>query len=128
MLHNMLKILIADDHEFIRKGLKQILIDEFSPVHIGEAEDTNKLLELASMEEWNIIISDISMPGKGGLEALAILKKQQPHIPVLMLSIYPKDQYADNVLSAGAAGYLNKDSAPAELVQAVKAILYEGTL
>ena len=55
MLHNMLKILIADDHEFIRKGLKQILIDEFSPVHIGEAEDTNKLLELASMEDWNII-------------------------------------------------------------------------
>ncbi|MFT3948713.1 MAG: response regulator transcription factor [Agriterribacter sp.] len=119
----MLKILIADDHEFIRKGLKQILVDEFSPVQIAEAEDTEKLLELAPTEEWNIIISDISMPGKGGLEALAILKKKQPHIPVLILSIYPKDQYAANVLSAGAAGYLNKDSAPAELVQAVKEIL-----
>ena len=123
MLFIMLKILIADDHEFIRKGLKHILIDEFSPVHIGEAENTIKLLELASIEAWNIIISDISMPGKGGLEALAILKEQQPHIPVLILSIYPKDQYADNVLSAGAAGYLNKDAAPAELVQTVKAIL-----
>ena len=119
----MLKILIADDHEFIRKGLKQILFDEFSPIYIGEAADTDALLELAPTEEWNIIISDISMPGKGGLEALSILKKQLPHIPVLILSIYPKDQYADNVMSAGAAGYLNKDSAPAELVQAVKSIL-----
>ncbi|MCC6286538.1 MAG: response regulator transcription factor [Chitinophagaceae bacterium] len=119
----MLKILIADDHEFIREGLKKILIDEFSPVHIGEAEDTDRLLALAPTEEWNIIISDISMPGKGGIEALSILKEQQPHIPVLILSIYPKDQYADNVLNAGAAGYLNKDSAPAELVQVVKEIL-----
>lgn len=119
----MLKILIADDHEFIRKGLKQILVDEFSPVYIGEAEDTNALLELAPTEEWNIIISDISMPGKGGLEALGIISKQQPHIPVLILSIYPKDQYEDNVMAAGAAGYLNKDAAPAELVRTVKSIL-----
>lgn len=119
----MLKILIADDHEFIRKGLKQILADEFSPVYIGEAEDTDKLLELAPTDEWDIIISDISMPGKGGIEALSILKKQQPQTPVLMLSIYPKDQYADNVMAAGAAGYMNKDSDPTELVQVVKDIL-----
>lgn len=122
----MLKILIADDHEFIRKGLKQILVDEFSPVYIGEAEDTDALLELAPTEEWSIIISDISMPGKGGLEALAIIKKDQPHVPVLMLSIYPKDQYADNVMAAGASGYLNKDSAPTELVRTVKSILEKG--
>ncbi len=119
----MLKILIADDHEFIRKGVRQLLTDEFSPVYIIEAEDTNKLLELAPTEEWDIIISDISMPGKGGIDALCTLKKQQPHIPVLMLSIYPKDQYADNVIAAGAAGYLNKDSDPAELVHTVKLIL-----
>lgn len=119
----MLKILIADDHEFIRKGLMQILVDEFPSIYISEAEDTDKLLELVPAEKWDIIISDISMPGKGGLEALSIIKQKYPQIPVLILSIYPKDQYADSVMAAGAAGYLNKDSAPAELVQAVKLIL-----
>jgi len=119
----MLRILIADDHEFIRKGLKQILFDEFPSLHIEEAQDTDGLLDLAFSGEWDIIISDISMPGAGGLEALYIIKQKLPHTPVLLLSIYPEDQYAGNVLAAGASGYLNKDSAPAELVNATKIIL-----
>ncbi|MFT3702675.1 MAG: response regulator transcription factor [Agriterribacter sp.] len=119
----MLRILIADDHEFIRKGLKQILFDEFTSIHIEEAEDTDRLLELAFAKQWDIIISDISMPGVGGLEALYIIKQRMPTVPVLLLSIYPEDQYAGNVLAAGASGYLNKDSAPAELVNATRTIL-----
>lgn len=119
----MLRILIADDHEFIRKGLKQILFDEFTSLHIEEAEDTDSLLKLAFSGHWDIIISDISMPGVGGLEALYIIKERLPTVPVLLLSIYPEDQYAGNVLAAGASGYLNKDSAPAELVNATKIIL-----
>jgi len=112
----MLRILIADDHEFIRKGIKQILFDEFDQLYVKEAEDTDGLLDLAFAEEWDIIISDISMPGKGGLEALQVIKDKSPAVPVLLLSIY-------NVLSAGASGYLNKDSAPAELASAIKTIL-----
>lgn len=119
----MLKILIADDHEFIRKGIKQILFDEFDQLHIEEAGDTDGLLRLAFADKWDIIISDIAMPGKGGLEALQIIKDQCPTIPVLLLSIYPEDQYADKVLNAGASGYLNKDSAPACLATAIKTIL-----
>jgi DNA-binding NarL/FixJ family response regulator len=119
----MLRILIADDHEFIRKGIKQILFDEFDQLYIKEAEDTDGLLDLAFAEEWDIIVSDISMPGRGGLEALQVIKDKSPAVPVLLLSIYPEDQYADNVLSAGASGYLNKDSAPAELASAIKIIL-----
>ncbi|MBS1748763.1 MAG: response regulator transcription factor [Bacteroidetes bacterium] len=119
----MLKILIADDHEFIRNGIKQILFDEFDLLHVEEAADTEELLNLAFADEWDIIISDISMPGKGGIEALQIIKEQSPSVPVLLLSIYPEDQYADKVLAAGASGYLNKDSAPNDLVAVVKTIL-----
>ncbi len=119
----MLRILIADDHEFIRNGIKQILFDGFDQLHVEEAGDTDGLLKLAFAGVWDIIISDISMPGKGGLEALQIIKKSNPSVPVLLLSIYPEDQYAEKALAAGAAGYLNKDSAPNDLVAVVKTIL-----
>ena len=119
----MLRILIADDHEFIRKGLKQILTEEYPDVYIGEAEDTGTLLSMVSSEPWNLVVSDISMPGGGGLEALNSIKQQLPEMPVLVLSIYPEDQFALRVLLAGASGYLNKDSAPETLLKAVKDIL-----
>lgn len=121
----MLRILIADDHEFIRDGLKQILSDEFPSIHIGEAEDTGTLIEAALAQNWDLVISDISMPGGGGLEALSVIKKQLPALPVLVLSIYPEDQYANRVMVAGASGYLNKDAAPEELVKKVKSIIDE---
>jgi DNA-binding NarL/FixJ family response regulator len=119
----MLRILIADDHEFIRKGLKQILAEEYPDVYIGEAEDTATTLSMAFSESWDLVITDISMPGGGGLEALNHIKRQLPEIPVLVLSIYPEDQFALRVLLAGASGYLNKDSAPETLLKAVKDIL-----
>ncbi|MBX2920795.1 MAG: response regulator transcription factor [Chitinophagaceae bacterium] len=119
----MLRILIADDHAFIRKGLVQILTDEFMSIYVEEAEDTQALLELAFKQPWDLIISDISMPGGGGLEALGIIKEKLPGQLVLILSIYPEDQYALRVMLAGAAGYLNKDAAPEDLVVAVKRVL-----
>lgn len=119
----MLRILIADDHAFIRKGLVQILTDEFMPIYIKEAEDTSALLKQAFVQPWDLIISDISMPGGGGLEALSIIKEKLPEQLILILSIYPEDQYALRVMLAGAAGYLNKDAAPEDLVTAVKKVL-----
>lgn len=118
----MMRILIADDHAFIRKGLVQILSDEFTDLYIGEAEDTYVLIDKALAEPWDLVISDISMPGGGGLEALSVIKAKLPDMPVLILSIYPEDQYALQVINAGAAGYLNKDAAPEELVVAVNTV------
>ncbi len=119
----MLRILIADDHEIVRRGLKQILLEGFSFVHIEEANDGPSLAEKALSEEWDIVVSDLAMPGGGGLEALRRIKEQRPELPVLFLSIYPEEQYALNVIKSGAAGYLNKDAAPEELVNAVQRIL-----
>ena len=119
----MLRMLIADDHEIVRRGLKQILAEGFAFAHIDEAGDCPTLVHKALGEEWDIIVSDLAMPGGGGLEALKQIKKVSPEMPILILSIYPEDQYALRVLKAGASGYLNKDAAPEELVIAVQRIL-----
>ena len=119
----MLRFLIADDHEIVRRGLKQLLLEEFSFAKIEEAGDTTTLISKALKGEWNIVISDLAMPGGGGLEALRKIKEELPNLPVLILSIYPADQYALRVIKAGAAGYVNKDTAPDELVKAVQHIL-----
>lgn len=119
----MLKILIADDHEIVRRGLKQILLEEFPDAKIDEAGDIDTLISKAVSETWDIVISDLSMPGGGGLEALLKIRKQVPELPVLIISIYPEDLYALRVLKAGASGYLNKNAASDELVKAVKRIL-----
>ena len=119
----MLNILIADDHEIVRRGLKQILLEGFAFSNIEEAADCPGLVAKALSGTWDIIVSDLAMPGGGGLEALKQIKKESPTLPVLILSIYPEDQYALRVLKAGASGYLNKDAAPEELVTAVQRIL-----
>lgn len=119
----MIHILIADDHMVVRKGLKQILLEEFLDANVEEASNGNELLKKINLEKWNIVICDLSMPGRGGLEVLKQLKQEQPRLPVLILSMHPEDQYAIRVLRAGASGYLTKESAPAELVKAVKQIL-----
>src|SRR5690242_7412136 len=107
----MLRILIADDHEIVRRGIKQILQEGLS------------FLEIAKAENWDIIISDISMPGGGIMSALPKIKEQKPHQPVLIITIYPEEQYAVKLFRMGAAGYLNKDAATEELLKAVKIIL-----
>jgi DNA-binding NarL/FixJ family response regulator len=119
----MVKILIADDHTVVRRGLKEILLEEFPSAFIDEVADAEELIKKVMKNEWDVIISDLSMPGRSGLESLQQIKQYHPKLPVLILSVYPEDQYAIRVLKAGASGYLNKDLAPEELVKAVNCVL-----
>jgi two-component system, NarL family, invasion response regulator UvrY len=119
----MMRILIADDHTIVRRGIIQILLNDFPSATIEEASTAEELIEKAVKGKWDIIITDISMPGRSGLEALHQIKLSAPNLPVLILSMYPEEQYAIRVLKAGAAGYLNKEVAPAQLIKAVKKIL-----
>lgn len=119
----MLRILIADDHDLILKGLKQILKEAFPSALIEEVKNAEGVFKKAIQQEWDIVISDISMPGRGGLDMLHDLKESFPKMPVLILSVHPEEQYAMRVLRAGAAGYLSKGSANDELVKAVQHIL-----
>ncbi len=116
-------ILIGDDHSVVRRGLRNILNDAFPFAQIEEASDGIELLEKALSQDWSIIISDITMPGKTGIEVLKELKETKPKQPVLILSVHAPEQYAVRTLKAGAAGYLTKESAPDELVKAVQHIL-----
>src|SRR6185369_8080990 len=97
----MIHILIADDHNVVRKGLKQILLEEFPDARIEEAFDGTELMKMSKSGTWDIIISDLSMPGRSGLEVLKQLKQDFPKLPVLILSMHPEDQYAIRVLRAG---------------------------
>jgi two-component system, NarL family, invasion response regulator UvrY len=119
----MPKFLIADDHEIMRKGLKQILLEEFSFSHVEEASDGNMLLQKATGGEWDIIISDIAMPGMNGMEVLKALREQRPNVPVLMLGVHSEKLYTHRALKAGAWGYISKEAPTHELVNAVKRVL-----
>lgn len=118
----MKRILVADDHSYIRRGVIQILKDEYPFAEIKEASNGEELLNIVANEEFDLIISDLEMPGKNGLEALEKIKELKNHIPVLILSIYDEDLYAVRTLKAGASGYLNKNSAPEELIKAIRRI------
>ncbi len=122
----MLKILLADDHAVVRQGVKQILAEAFPQATFGETPSAPELLALVGGERWDIVVLDLAMPGGNGLEALKQIKHVQPQLPVLILSMYPEDQYAVRTIRAGAAGYLNKESAPEELVQAIRKVLHGG--
>lgn len=119
----MLRILIADDHTVVRKGLRQILMDEFPNAHIEEVPDAEELIKKVMAEKWDVVVSDLSMPGRSGLDALQQIKISHPDLPVLILSIHPEEQYALRSLKSGASGYLSKDTAPDELVKAVKKVM-----
>ena len=119
----MIRILIADDHTIVRRGISQILMDEFSSVQIDEVANSEAMILQSKKVKYDVIISDISMPGKSGLEVLPQLKELNPNVPILIMSIHSEDHYAVRVLKAGASGYLNKDLAPEELVSAVKRVL-----
>ncbi|NJO24558.1 MAG: response regulator transcription factor [Bacteroidia bacterium] len=110
----MLKVLIADDHEIVRRGIIQILKEEFSFLEIGEASDTSGLINKAISENWDIIISDIAMPGGGGIKAFSEIKEKRPLQKFLFISIYPEEQYALRLITAGASGFVKKDTAPEE--------------
>ena len=119
----MLRILIADDHTVVRKGLRQILLEEFPSAEITETADAAALFMKVLKEEWDVVITDISMPDKSGLEVLQQIRRDQPRLPVLILSAHSEDQYAIRALKAGASGYLCKDAASDELVIAIRRIL-----
>ena len=122
----MIRILVADDHAIVRRGLRQIVADESDMEVVGEAQTAQKILDLARQEEWDVIVLNISMPGRGGFEALKALKQSHSKRPVLVLSMYPEDQFAVRAFRAGAAGYMTKESAPEELVQAIRKVVRGG--
>jgi DNA-binding NarL/FixJ family response regulator len=118
-----MRILIADDHAIVRRGLRDILLEEFRFAEIEEAVDAEELIKKITKDEWTVVLTDLSMPGRSGLEALLQIKQLHPRLPVLILSVHPEEQYAVRALKAGAAGYLNKDMAPDELVNAVHRVV-----
>jgi len=119
----MRRFLIADDHEVVRRGLKQILFDAFPSAIVEEVTNAEDLLKKVGLEEWDVVISDISMPGRSGLEILQQIRLDHPKLPVLILSVHSEDHYAIRVLKAGASGYLNKESLADELVRAINHLL-----
>lgn len=122
----MIRALIVDDHAVVRRGVLQILREELENASLGEASTAEEALRLAHQEHWDVVILDINLPGRSGLEALQDLRRDKPGLPVLILSMHPEDQMATRVLKAGAAGYVMKDSAPTELAAAIRAVMKGG--
>ncbi len=122
----MISILIADDHAIVRAGLKQIVAQQKDMVVEGEAGSVEELLQMLPKKEWSILILDINMPGRSGLDVLKEIKQQYPNLPILILSIYDEEQYGLRAIRHGADGYLKKISAPEELISAIKKIVSGG--
>jgi two-component system, NarL family, invasion response regulator UvrY len=121
-----MRVLIADDHAVFRRGLKETLAEAFPKVTFGEASTAQETLDHARRQDWDVVILDISMPGKSGLDILDDLKRLRPRLPILLLSMHPEQQFARRALKAGAAGYLTKDGVPEELKEAIKKIVGGG--
>ena len=122
----MISVFIADDHAIVRQGLKQIVSDTADIRLAGEAADGQETLRLVRGGSCDVLVLDLNMPGISGLEILRVLKQERPDLPVLVLSIHAKEQYAVRCLKAGAAGYLTKESAPEELVKAIRQVAAGG--
>lgn len=121
----MLRVLVVDDFPLFRRGVRDLVIEGFQGAKIGEANTSHEMLALLRQKPWDVAVMDISMPGMNGLDALKQVKREFPNLPVLILSMYPEEQYAVRMLKAGADGYLSKASAPEELVKAIKKV-HEG--
>jgi two-component system invasion response regulator UvrY len=122
----LIRIFIADDHAVVREGLKHILSEMPDVLVAGEAGNGQEVLEKVGRKDYDLILLDIAMPGRDGLEILKDLKLQKPKLPVLILSMFPEEQYALRALKSGASGYLTKDSIPDELIKAVRKVLKGG--
>ena len=122
----MTRVLIADDHEIVRHGLRDILTTRLGKVAVSEAKDAGETINLLIKEDWDLVLLDINMPGRDGLEALAEAKRLRPKTPVLVLTAYPEEQFAIRSFKLGASGYLTKQSATDALVTAVQRILAGG--
>lgn len=121
-----MKILLTDDHAVVRQGLKLILADHFKRATFGEACNAHEALDRVAKNKWDVVVLDINMPGRGGLEVLREIKRLRPKLPVLILSMNPEDQFAVRMLKTGAAGYLTKESAGGELVGAIEKVVGGG--
>lgn len=122
----VIRVLIADDHAILRRGLQEILERDLQGTVCGEAKNAEEVLLRVRSEDWDLLILDVTMPGRSGLDVLKDLKALRPKLPVLVLSMHPEDQYGRRVLKAGAAGYMNKESAPEELIKAIRKVLAGG--
>jgi len=119
----MLRILLTDDHPLIRLGLKQLLVAGFGKTIIGEASNAQEALDQVAKKDWDVLVMDITMPGRSGLDVLCDIKKMKPALPVLILSACSEEQFALRVLKLGASGYVKKESAPDDLVNAIKKVI-----
>ncbi len=119
----MIRFIIADDHSIVRRGIREIMQEAYPLAEIDEAGDAETLLQLVQQKNYNLVITDISMPGRNGLDAIQQIKQINAQLPVIVLSMHPEDQYAVRALKSGAAGYLNKETAPDELVTAIRQVL-----
>ncbi len=122
----MIRILIADDHAIFREGLRQILEDDPGMVVADEASDGREVMDKVSKNDYDLLVLDIAMPGLNGLDTLKLLKSHKPELRVLILSMYPEEQYALRAIKAGASGYITKSSASEELIGAIKKVLKGG--
>ena len=122
----MIRILLADDHAIIRDGIKQNLADTDDLLVVGEAANGTQILKLLAAQDFDLLVLDISMPGRSGLEMIKVIKKEQPHLPILILSMHNEEQYALRALHAGAAGYLTKESDSDVLVAAMRKVAAGG--
>jgi DNA-binding NarL/FixJ family response regulator len=118
----VIKVLVADDHAIVRRGLRQILAETTDVIVGGEAASGDEVLRLVRDQRWSLVILDISLPRGNGLELLTTIRREKPEIPVLILTVHPEEQYAVRCIKAGAAGFLNKESAPEQLIEAVRKI------
>ena len=118
----MIRILLVDDHPVVRQGIRQIVLDGLKAVSVGEASDVPAALARIRSDVWDLVVLDLTLPGASGLDLLKEIRRKRPTLPVLVLSMHPASQFARRVLSAGAAGYLTKDSAATELVDAIEQI------
>ena len=116
----MLRILIADDHEVVRKGLGKVLMESLQPVKVDEARNGQEAVSKVLKSDYDLVVLDLKMPGKSGLDVLKEIKQHRPKLPVLILSMHPEEQFAIRAIRAGAAGYLTKESAGDELVLAIR--------
>lgn len=122
----MIRIATADDHAIVRRGLREILSAEPDMQVCGEAATAQELLDVVRAQACDVVVLDITLPGRSGLDALKDLKKERPKLPVLVLTMHAEEQFGIRTLKAGAAGYLNKESAPDELVKAIRKVVAGG--
>jgi two-component system, NarL family, invasion response regulator UvrY len=122
----MIRVLIIDDHAVVRRGLKEILTRELDGSVCDEAENSEQAITKVRGQDWALVILDIAMPGRSGLDVLRDIRQERRDLPVLIFSMHAEDQYARRVFKAGARGYLNKESPPEELIKAIKRILSGG--